>query len=118
MEDINLEAERTCPYCHEVMSTRPYWAHIAAEHPDEYANSQNTWYPLYLDYDLAGMSIEQILMVLTELFNAKSNDVKTFLIHESYNEKIRNGIDQSTAAADVAGKFGIKVAAVQKLVGK
>lgn len=39
---------RKCPYCLEILY-HPYWVHIQAQHPNEYAKNE-TWIQLYKDY--------------------------------------------------------------------
>jgi hypothetical protein len=107
---------RTCPYCSKVIDTRPYWSHIATEHPSEYENSQGTWMPLYKDYASAGMDIATILMVMSELFNASSKDLESFIVHALYKEKIAAGSCQEDSVADVAQALGKTPAEIKKLI--
>lgn len=107
---------RTCPYCSKVIETRPYWSHIATEHPDEYQNSQGTWLPLYKDYASAGMDIGTILMVMSELFNTPGEDLEAFLMLTLYKEKIATGACEADAIAEVAQALGKKPADIEKRV--
>jgi hypothetical protein len=116
MDENVPEQMRTCPYCSKVIETRPYWSHIATEHPTEYENSQGTWLPLYKDYTSAGMDIETILMVMSELFNASTKDLESFLIHTLYKEKIAEGICEADAVAGVAQLLGKTPAEIKKRV--
>ena len=112
-EEIPDEA-RPCPYCGELIQTRPYWAHVSTEHPDEYENSQAAWLPLYQDYTLAGMEIPIILMVMSELFNTPQSDIESFLIHALYHEKLKNGMDPADAKKEIAERFGKSMADLNK----
>ena len=116
MDEGVLEQKRTCPYCSVVIETRPYWSHIATEHPSEYENSQGTWLPLYKDYASAGMDIGTILMVMSELFNASSKDLESFLMHALYKEKIAAGTCDADAVADVAQALDKKPAEIKKRI--
>ncbi len=116
MDEAPPEQKRTCPYCSIVIETRPYWSHIATEHPSEYENSQGTWLPLYKDYSSAGMDIATILMVMSELFNASSKDLESFLTHSLYKEKIAAGVCETDAVAEVAKVLGKQPADVTKLI--
>ncbi|MHA1682317.1 MAG: hypothetical protein ACTSUE_15375 [Promethearchaeota archaeon] len=97
---------RVCPYCKKEIKTRPYWNHIASDHPDEYENSRTAWYPLYKDYSIAGMDADTILMVMPELFNVSREEIESFLIVESVNEKISSGMSEGDAKKEVAEAFG------------
>ena len=68
---------RYCPYC-GVELEHPYWAHIQAEHPDKYTQKE-TWIKLWQDYRGLGMDVETSLMVISELFNATQEEIKSFL---------------------------------------
>ncbi len=116
VDEIPLEQKRSCPYCSIVIETRPYWSHIATEHPTEYENSQGTWLPLYKDYSSAGMEITTILMVMSELFNASSKDLESFLMHSLFKEKIAAGTSEADAVAAVAQALGKKPAEVTTIV--
>ena len=117
MDESFLEENRTCPYCNKVIDTRPYWNHIANEHPEEYENSRNTWYPLYKDYSLAGMEITQILMVMPELFNTSAEEIESFLIDQSFKEKIKNGTERENAISEIAETFHKDEDFIKKIIG-
>ncbi|MBN2151466.1 MAG: hypothetical protein JW839_08475 [Candidatus Lokiarchaeota archaeon] len=116
MDESVLDQKRTCPYCSKVIETRPYWSHIATEHPAEYENSQGTWLPLYKDYATAGMEIATILMVMSELFNAKSEDIESFLMHSLYKEKVAAGTCDADAKAELAQLFGCAITDIEKRI--
>ncbi|MHA1792221.1 MAG: hypothetical protein ACTSVI_06215 [Promethearchaeota archaeon] len=115
-EDEIPDNMRICPYCKKEINTRPYWNHIALEHPKEYENSKSTWYPLYKDYVLAGMDINTILMVMPELFNASKEEIESFLIVESFKDLVRSGTSESDAKSQVAELFQKTVKQVEKLI--
>ena len=73
----NDSEQRKCPYC-GVMLKRPYWVHIQSKHPAEYSKNE-TWIQLYKDYTSMGMDESMSLMVISELFNQKIDDVKSYL---------------------------------------
>ncbi|MFX1477466.1 MAG: hypothetical protein ACFFCI_04995 [Promethearchaeota archaeon] len=74
----NDEAEsRFCPYCGQELE-HPYWAHVQAEHPDKYSQKE-TWIKLYQDYIGLGMDETTSLIVISELFNATQEEIKSFL---------------------------------------
>jgi len=56
----------------------PYWQHIQTKHPDKYSQKE-TWVKLYEDYTGLGMDETTSLMVISELFNATTDEVKSFL---------------------------------------
>jgi len=68
---------RFCPYC-GIPLLHPYWQHIQKEHPDKYSQKE-TWINLYQDYSSLGMDDNTSLMVISELFNATTEEVKSFL---------------------------------------
>ncbi len=68
---------RYCPYC-GVMLKHPYWAHISLEHAEKYTQKE-TWLKLYQDYRKLGMDEEISLTVISELFNATKDEIKSFL---------------------------------------
>ncbi|MHA1715347.1 MAG: hypothetical protein ACTSXU_09210 [Promethearchaeota archaeon] len=107
---------RKCPYCDEMIETRPYWNHIATKHPKEYENSRTTWYPLFKDYVLAGMSIDTILMVMPELFNSTPEEIENFLIHETYKDKISEGMDKEGALKEVEKLFNKPESVIKQIV--
>ena len=76
MPDDDSES-RFCPYC-GVKLSRPYWQHIQREHPEKYA-AKETWISLYKDYKGAGMDETISIMVISELFNATPEEIKSFL---------------------------------------
>ena len=71
------EESRFCPYC-GVALQRPYWQHIQTKHPEKYTQKE-TWIQLYEDYTGLGMDETTSLMVISELFNATTEEVKSFL---------------------------------------
>ena len=71
------EQGRTCPYCGKLLH-HPYWQHVQTEHPSEYQRNE-TWIQLYKDYTSMGMSEEMSVMVISELFNQSTDDIKSFL---------------------------------------
>jgi hypothetical protein len=73
----NESESRFCPYCGTKLK-HPYWAHIQAEHPDKYTQKE-TWVKLYQDYTGLGMDQQTSLMVISELFNATQEEIKSFL---------------------------------------
>ncbi|MFW9867311.1 MAG: hypothetical protein ACFFEN_14540 [Candidatus Thorarchaeota archaeon] len=74
----NDETEsRFCPYCGKELE-HPYWAHVQAEHPDKYSQKE-TWIKLYQDYIGLGMDETTSLVVISELFNATQEEIKSFL---------------------------------------
>ncbi|MFX1553186.1 MAG: hypothetical protein ACFFBV_04600 [Promethearchaeota archaeon] len=74
---MSEEESRFCPYC-GVELQHPYWQHIQKEHLDKYTQKE-TWIQLYQDYTGAGMDEQTSLMVLSELFNATQEEIKSFL---------------------------------------
>ena len=71
------EESRFCPYC-GVELQHPYWAHVQAEHPDKYSQKE-TWIKLFQDYKKMGMGDEISITVISELFNATMEEIKSFL---------------------------------------
>ncbi|MFX1497628.1 MAG: hypothetical protein ACFFBH_08890 [Promethearchaeota archaeon] len=71
------ESSRFCPYC-GIELTHPYWVHVQKEHPEKYSQKQ-TWIKLYEDYRKLGMDQDISLTVISELFNATTEEVKSFL---------------------------------------
>ena len=71
------EESRFCPYC-GIALKHPYWAHVQAEHSEKYSQKE-TWIKLYEDYVGLGMDITTSLMVISELFNATQDEIKSFL---------------------------------------
>lgn len=71
------EESRFCPYC-GIALEHPYWAHVQAEHPEKYSQKE-TWIKLYEDYVGLGMDSTTSLMVISELFNATQDEIKSFL---------------------------------------
>lgn len=71
------EESRFCPYC-GVELQHPYWAHVQAEHPEKYSQKE-TWIKLYQDYKKMGMGDEISITVISELFNATMEEIKSFL---------------------------------------
>lgn len=71
------DESRFCPYCGTPLK-HPYWQHIQTEHPDKYSQKA-TWIQLYEDYTGLGMDETTSLMVISELFNATKEEVKSFL---------------------------------------
>lgn len=110
--------ERACPYCGQTIDCRPYWNHVAKEHPEEYENSRATWFPLYKDYSSAGMDIGTILMVMTELFNTPAAEIESFLLRESFQELVDGGSGEQAALEGLAESFGKDVAVVKAALGK
>ena len=76
-----MDIKRRCPYCGKMLN-RPYWAHLAQDHPDEYNNNKATWVQLYQDYRAAGMAEDVSITVVSELFNADPGDVRKLLKRE------------------------------------
>ena len=74
---MSEEESRFCPYC-GIELEHPYQAHIQAEHPDKYTQKE-TWIKLYQDYTGLGMDESTSLMVISELFNATQEEIKSFL---------------------------------------
>lgn len=85
---MSLEEEsRFCPYC-GVKLQHPYWQHVQQysefqntgqkEHPNKYAQKE-TWIKLYQDYRKLGMDEYISLTVISELFNATTEEIKSFL---------------------------------------
>lgn len=74
---MSEEESRFCPYC-GVELQHPYWQHIQKEHPDKYTQKE-TWIKLYQDYTGLGMDEQTSLMVISELFNATQDEIKSFL---------------------------------------
>jgi hypothetical protein len=75
------EETRNCPYC-GIPLKHPYWQHVQAEHPEEYARNE-TWIQLYKDYTSMGMDSAMSLMVIAELFNHSIDDVKGYLADQN-----------------------------------
>jgi len=71
------EESRFCPYC-GIALHHPYWQHIQKEHGEKYSQKE-TWVQLYQDYTGLGMDEATSLMVIGELFNASTEEVKSFL---------------------------------------
>jgi hypothetical protein len=69
--------DNVCPYCGKILE-HPYWAHVQAEHPEEY-KKRKTWIKLYKDYSKMGMDDEKCFMIMAELFNVSADDVKFYL---------------------------------------
>ncbi len=74
---MNEDESRFCPYC-GVELQHPYWQHIQKKHPDKYTQKE-TWIKLYKDYIGLGMDQNTSLMVISELFNATQEEIKSFL---------------------------------------
>ncbi|MFX1328021.1 MAG: hypothetical protein ACFE91_07745 [Promethearchaeota archaeon] len=74
---MSEDESRFCPYC-GVELQHPYWQHIQKEHPDKYTQKE-TWIKLYKDYIGLGMDEVTSLMVISELFNATQEEIKSFL---------------------------------------
>ncbi|TXT60952.1 MAG: hypothetical protein BAJALOKI1v1_1210013 [Promethearchaeota archaeon] len=72
-----MSEDNRCPYCGKLLE-HPYWAHVQAEHPEEYKKNQ-TWIKLYKDYTSMGMDQQKSLAVIAELFNQSIEDVKFYL---------------------------------------
>ena len=68
---------RFCPYC-GVELKKPYWKHVQKEHSERYAQKE-TWVQLYKDYKAAGMDETISITVISELFNATPDEIKSFL---------------------------------------
>ena len=62
------------------MENHPYWQHIQKKHPDKYSQKE-TWVQLYEDYTGLGMDMSTSLMVISELFNATTEEIKSFLVN-------------------------------------
>ena len=73
------DESRFCPYC-GVPLNHPYWQHIQTEHPDKYSQKE-TWVQLYQDYASLGMDSHTSLLVISELFNATTDEIKSFLVN-------------------------------------
>ena len=71
------EESRFCPYC-GVKLEHHYWVHVQDKHADKYAQKE-TWIKLYEDYRKLGMQEDISLTVISELFNATIEEVKSFL---------------------------------------
>ncbi len=71
------EESRFCPYC-GIELQHPYWQHVQKEHPEKYTQKE-TWIKLFQDYKDMGMGEEISLTVISELFNATLEEVKSFL---------------------------------------
>jgi len=56
----------------------PYWQHIQTEHPDKYSQKE-TWVQLYKDYSSLGMDTSTSILVISELFNATTDEIESFL---------------------------------------
>ncbi len=74
---MSEDESRFCPYC-GVELQHPYWQHIQKVHPDKYTKKE-TWIKLYKDYIGLGMDEVTSLMVISELFNATQEEIKSFL---------------------------------------
>ena len=74
---MSEEESRFCPYC-GIELEHPYWQHIQTDHPDKYTQKE-TWIKLYQDYTGLGMDEATSLMVISELFNATQEEIKSFL---------------------------------------
>ncbi|MFX1391497.1 MAG: hypothetical protein ACFE9Z_15640 [Promethearchaeota archaeon] len=74
---MSEEESRFCPYC-GIELQHPYWQHIQTDHPDKYTQKE-TWVKLYQDYTGLGMDEATSLMVISELFNATKDEIKSFL---------------------------------------
>ena len=68
---------RFCPYC-GIKLKHPYWEHIQSVHAEKYAQKE-TWVKLYQDYRNLGMDEEISLTVISEPFNATTEEIKSFL---------------------------------------
>ena len=68
---------RFCPYC-GISLEHPYWEHVQSEHSERYTQKE-TWITLYKDYRKLGMDEEISLTVISELFNATTDEIKSFL---------------------------------------
>ena len=62
------------------MEKHPYWQHIQTKHQEKYTQKE-TWIKLYEDYTGLGMDKTTSLMVISELFNATTDEIKSFLIN-------------------------------------
>ena len=71
------EESRFCPYC-VIALHHPYWQHIQKEHQEKYSQKE-TWISLFADYTGLGMDEATSLIVIGELFNATTEEVKSFL---------------------------------------
>ncbi|MHA1195285.1 MAG: hypothetical protein ACTSRH_04240 [Promethearchaeota archaeon] len=71
------QESRFCPYCGEALK-KPYWQHVQKEHPDKYKQKE-TWIKLFKDYRAAGMDVDISIQVISELFNAIPEEVRSFL---------------------------------------
>jgi hypothetical protein len=71
------EEARFCPYC-GISLEHPYWQHIQSAHPEKYSQKE-TWIKLYEDYTGLGMDETTSLLVISELFNATQEEIKSFL---------------------------------------
>jgi len=71
------EESRFCPYC-GVKLKHPYWVHVQDKHQEKYSQKE-TWIKLYEDYRKLGMQEDISLTVISELFNATVEEVKSFL---------------------------------------
>jgi hypothetical protein len=74
---MSEEETRFCPYC-GIKLEHPYWVHVQEKHPNKYA-AKETWIKLYEDYTKLGMDQTISLTVISELFNATIEEVKSFL---------------------------------------
>ncbi len=74
---MSEEGTRFCPYC-GIKLEKPYWAHIEKVHAEKYAKKE-TWAQLYSDYKKIGMDEKNCLLVISELFNATAEEIKSFL---------------------------------------
>ncbi len=74
---MSEEESRFCPYC-GIELEHPYWQHIQTDHPNKYTQKE-TWIKLYKDYVGLGMDQATSLMVISELFNATQEEIKSFL---------------------------------------
>ena len=68
---------RFCPYC-GIKLEHPYWSHVQKEHPEKYTQKE-TWVKLFEDYTKLGMDEDISLTVISELFNATKEEIKSFL---------------------------------------
>jgi len=71
------EDVRYCPYC-GIKLKHPYWEHIQSKHASKYTQKE-TWVKLYQDYRKLGMDEGISLTVISELFNATKDEIKSFL---------------------------------------
>jgi len=74
---MSEDESRFCPYC-GIELEHPYWQHIQTDHPNKYTQKE-TWIKLYKDYVGLGMDQATSLMVISELFNATQEEIKSFL---------------------------------------